>query len=43
MVDDEWRCVLTRFQSSGELEKLPGCGLREGGADDRAESLSDPG
>lgn len=49
VVDVTWRkcnfinwIKLTACQTSGEFDCVPGCGLSEGGADDNAESLSEP-
>lgn len=34
--------ILTACHTSGEFDCVPGCGLSDGGAEDNAESLSDP-
>lgn len=34
--------MLTACQTSGEFGWVPGWGLNDGGAEDKAESLSDP-
>lgn len=34
--------LFTVCHTSGEFDWVPGCGLKDGGADDKPESLSDP-
>lgn len=42
MIFRAWIGKRTACQTSDVLDCVPGCGLSDGGADDSAESLSDP-